>query len=175
MTTLLALAALERNRLETAGDTEFVAIEPYPKAFLRELPGISEFIRCPVQEVPIALFESLGANDILFIDSTHVVSIGSDVQFLFLEVLPRLKPGVLIHIHDIFLPQEYPREWVMESGRFWTEQYLLQAFLAFNAAFEIIWAGNYMYQRYRSDIEDAFPACRREERVPGSIWIRRGK
>lgn len=173
MTTLITLEALKKNKDDTGNECEFIAIEPYPKNFLRQLPEISKFIKQPVQDVAVSEFERLGPDDILFIDSTHVLRIGSDVQYLFLEVLPRLKPGVIVHIHDIFLPQEYPRQWVMENRRFWNEQYLLQAFLACNDCFEILWAGNYMYQNYSQEIESAFPASCEEERLPGSFWIKR--
>jgi len=173
MSTLISLEALRRNEEETGKTSDFVAIEPYPKNFLKEQVGITRFINSPVQEIALSEFEILSENDILFIDSTHVLRIGSDVQFLLLEVIPRLKPGVIIHIHDIFLPQEYPRNWVMEENRFWNEQYLLQAFLAFNNSFHVLWAGNYMYQKYHTEVERAFPACRNEERLPGSFWIQR--
>jgi hypothetical protein len=114
----------------------------------------------------------LGADDILFIDSSHVLRIGSDVQYLFLEVLPRLAPGVLVHIHDIFMPAEYPREWVLTHGYFWTEQYLLQAFLTFNTSWEVIWAGSFMQLNHRESLACAFPQAVLDA-MPGSFWIRR--
>src|SRR5207237_815930 len=80
----------------------------------------------------------LESNDILFIDSSHVVRCGGDVTFLVLEVLPRLRPGVLVHFHDVFFPREYPRELLLQLGRFWTEQYLVQAFLMWHSAFELV-------------------------------------
>jgi len=124
-----------------------------------------------VQTVPVAQFKQLEANDVLFIDSSHVVKIGSDVNYLFLEVLPRLRPGVIVHIHDIFLPNEYPRAWVLEQCRFWTEQYLLQAFLSFNSDFEIVFANSYMGRRHADMMKATFPNS------PwwggGSFWMRR--
>jgi hypothetical protein len=115
---------------------------------------------------------ALGENDILFIDSTHVLRIGSDVQYEFLEVLPRLRPGVYVHIHDIFMPAEYPEAWVRREHRFWTEQYLLQAFLCYNGAFEVIWAGSYMHLKHPDELAAAF-ASYGPGRHPGSFWIRR--
>jgi hypothetical protein len=91
-----------------------------------------------VQELHYSWFNSLRENDVLFIDSTHMVKIGGDVVYLYLEVLPRLNSGVLVHTHDIFLPLEYPRDWVLKNHWFWSEQYLLQAFLAFNDQFEVL-------------------------------------
>jgi hypothetical protein len=98
-----------------------------------------------VQNVSLSEFNKLEKNDILLIDSSHVLKIGSDVQYEYLEILPRLKKGVIVHVHDIFSPSEYPREWVLEDYRFWNEQYLLCAFLSFNSAFEVLWAGSYMH------------------------------
>lgn len=80
-----------------------------------------------LEEVNLSLFRSLKENDILFIDSTHVLKIGNDVYLEYLEILPRLRKGVIVHVHDIFLPCEYPKEWVLNLRRFWNEQYLLQA------------------------------------------------
>src|SRR5207247_5820903 len=98
----------------------------------------------------------LQSGDVLFIDSSHTVKIGGDVNYLFLEVLPRLKPGVIVHVHDIFLPFEYPREWVRDDFRFWAEQYLLQAFLTFNSEFQVLMANNYLNHSYAKVLRRAF-------------------
>lgn len=123
------------------GETSCTFIEPYD-ALLRSLlrprdEEAVEILTTTVQNVPVARFEELEANDLLFIDSTHVSKVGSDVNYLFFEVLPALKPGVYVHIHDVFPGFEYPWEWV-EEGRAWTEDYLLRAFLQFNPAFEVV-------------------------------------
>ena len=111
------------------------------------------------------------ARDILFIDSSHVAQIGSDVTYLFLEIIPRLHPGVVVHIHDIFLPMEMRKEWVLDEMRFWTEQYLLQAFLAFNREFEVLMANSYLGLYHVDVLRATFP------RSPwwggGSFWMRR--
>jgi len=97
---------------------KFQCIEPYPREFLvGGVAGVSELIVQKVQDIPPGYFETLDEGDILFIDSSHVCKTGSDVNFLYFEILPRLKPGVLIHIHDIFLPLEYPQEWVIDENR----------------------------------------------------------
>lgn len=116
-------------------------IDPYDE-LLRSLllPGdehLVEILAQPVQDVPFEQFESLEAGDLLFIDSTHVAKLGSDVLHLFFEVLPRLRPGVVVHLHDVFPGFEYPWEWHAE-GRVWTEAYVLRAFLMFNDAFEVL-------------------------------------
>lgn len=166
MSTRLALQALRRN-----GQGEVVCIEPYPDATLvRGLPGLTRLIRQPVQEVDLGLFEALQANDMLFIDSSHVVKCGSDVNYLVLEVLPRLQPGVLVHLHDIFLPAEFPQDWVKNKLLFWNEQYLVHAFLLFNPEFEIVFANAFMTQRHPAAMQAAFGPY-----WPGggSLWLRR--
>lgn len=151
-TRLSAQAALKN------GSTRLVSIEPNPDPVLtRGFPGLDSVIKEKVQKVGYKLFEELEAGDMLFIDSSHVVRCGGDVNFLYLEVLPRLKPGVLVHSHDIFLPQEYPRRWVVDLRLFWTEQYLLHAFLAFNSAFEVVFANNFMGLRHAEEMRRVFP------------------
>jgi hypothetical protein len=163
---LFAQAAL-RN-----GNTELVCIEPYPDDVLtRGFPGLTSVIPKKVQEVELGSFERLDDGDILFIDSSHVVKTGGDVNYLFLEVLPRLKPGVVIHVHDIFLPHEFPKAWVVDLHLFWTEQYLLQAFLTHNAQFEVLFANAYMGARHQSEMQRTFP--RSQWWGGGSFWIRR--
>jgi hypothetical protein len=99
------------------------------------------------------------------------VKIGSDVNYLFLEVLPRLNPGVIVHVHDIFLPFEYRRDWVLDEFRFWTEQYLLQAFLTFNSEFEVLLANYYLSRYHEEHLRAAFPDLPRW--IGGSFWMRR--
>lgn len=172
-TTLLAAQALAQNRTE-GHDAALTAIEPYPPSFLHEtLPFPIELVAEPVQSVRVDRFTDLRAGDILFIDSSHVCKIGSDVQYEFLEILPRLAPGVLVHIHDIFLPFEYPQEWVKDWHRFWNEQYLLQAFLCGNQDFEVLWAGTWMHSRHADKLAVAFPAYDPRTTWPGSFWMRR--
>ena len=104
-------------------------IEPYPRAFLRaDAMGVG-LHDIPVQSAPSSLFTSLEAGDLLFVDSSHVSKTGSDVNHIFFEILPRLAPGVIVHVHDIFLPFEYPKDWVIDQRRSWNEQYLLRALL----------------------------------------------
>jgi hypothetical protein len=111
------------------------------------------------------------------LDSSHVVRIGGDVQHEFLEILPKLNPGVVVHIHDIFLPAEYPRKLIAKQHRFFSEQYLLQAFLAFNREFEVLWASSFMHLTHPDLLEQAFNSYkgRRELRWPGSFWMRRAR
>jgi hypothetical protein len=173
--TLVAAAALRRNREEGAGDAELVTIDPWPGPTLRAAGGLTRLVERPVQEVPLAEFTGLGPGDVLFIDSSHVVRIGSDVQHEILEILPRLRPGVAVHVHDVFLPDEYPRHWITRNRWFWTEQYLLHAFLCFNSAYEVLWAGAFLARRHPARLAAAFPWTRWDGRRPGSFWIRRAR
>jgi hypothetical protein len=175
--TCLSAQAILKNKQEDAlYECQLLAIDPHPSDILTKgFPGLSDVVHRTAQEIPLAMFHELNANDVLFIDSSHVLKTGSDVQYLYLDVLPNLKRGVIIHAHDIFLPAEYPKEWVLREYRFWTEQYLLQAFLAFNHTFEILWAGSYMHQKHPDKLENAFASYKREERWPGSFWMRKVK
>jgi hypothetical protein len=165
-TLLLAMAA-RRNE-----NTALTCIEPYPIDPLRsDMPGLETLIRTRVENIGLPFFEQLHAGDVLFIDSSHTVRIGGDVNYLFLEVLPHLKPGVIIHVHDIFFPFEYPRKWAMEQRRFWTEQYLLQAFLAFNEEFEVLVGAQYLATHWPEQVRATFPNS--PELKGGSFWMQR--
>ncbi len=172
--TYLSAQAVVKNEHEGGRKCELTALEPYPNGILLGgVPGLSG-VRCArVQDVPLSEFNHLEHNDILFIDSSHVLKIGGDVQYEYLELLPRLKKGVLVHVHDIFLPSEYPKTWILEESRFWTEQYLLQAFLTFNDSFEVLWAGSYMHRKHPARLEAAFRSYNRERTWPGSFWMRK--
>ena len=134
-------------------------------------PGLSQLVLSKIQDVPLSEFCSLEENDILFIDSSHVLKVGSDVQHEYLEILPRLKKGVIVHCHDIFLPEEYPKNWVLNNYVFWNEQYLLQAFLSFNESFKVLWAGNYMHLMHSDKLEQIFSSYKKDKVMPGSFWM----
>jgi hypothetical protein len=148
-------------------------IDPFPSEFVRSnsIPALSSLIETKVEDLDLEFFSQLDSGDVLFIDSSHTVKIGGDVNYLFLEVIPRLKPGVLVHIHDIFLPFDYRREWVLDELRFWTEQYLLQAFLAFNSQFEVLLANSYLNHYHQEELKTAFPGLPSWQ--GGSFWMRR--
>jgi hypothetical protein len=174
--TLLADQALAANEAE-GHPGRLLAIGQHPGELVRELARRSprvQLLISPVREAPVEPFEQLGNRDILFIDSSHVSKLGGEVNYEVLEVLPRLRPGVLVHLHDVFLPQEYPREWVLGSARrFWNEQYLLQAFLAFNRCFEVVWASAWMHVNHPDLLERMIASYQRDSRRPSSLWLRR--
>ncbi|MDP3234840.1 MAG: class I SAM-dependent methyltransferase [Myxococcales bacterium] len=162
--------AFDTNERFFGGQVQFTLVEPYTER-LRQLvrPGDLEkveLLESPVQRVPRAVFERLEANDILFIDSTHVAKVGSDVNFLLFEILPLLRKGVFIHIHDVFYPFEYPKDW-FEKGLFWNEAYLLRAFLQFNAGFSIAFFHDYMLKVHRERLLESFPLLSWGQ----SIWL----
>lgn len=174
--TLVSAAACEMNRKLDNIKCDFSAIEPYPnKLFESDIPGLSKLVGNKLEEIDIEIFDVLDEGDILFIDSSHVLKVGSDVQYEYLEILPRLKPGVVIHIHDIFLPAEYPKSWIKEEHVFWNEQYLLQAFLSFNDSFEVLWAGSFMHLNHHDKLKECFTGYSPEACWPGSFWIKRVK
>jgi predicted O-methyltransferase YrrM len=165
---------LDTNDLYFNGSIALTFIEPHPELLLSLVHsqdrGRTTIISSRVQDVDLVTFDSLQAGDILFVDSTHVSKICSDVNRLFFEILPRLNDGVFVHFHDIFYPFEYPREWVYE-GRAWTEAYLLPAFLQYNKSFRIILMNTFLEQFHREFFEQAMPLCLRNP--GGSIWIRK--
>jgi hypothetical protein len=155
--TRLLATALRKNALEEHPGT-LISIEPHPDPVLRKgFPGLTELAMAHVQDMPLQIFDTLEAGDILFVDSSHVVSIGSDVVHEILSILPRLKPGVIIHFHDIFLPAEYPKKFVMKNLCFWGEQYMLEAFLSFNSKFRVLWGSSAMQFHHPEVLAAAFP------------------
>lgn len=164
--TRLMRRAIEEGKLST----RITSIDPHPNTNVQ--PYADEYIKAPVEEVQIGrIVDLLSGGDVLFIDSSHTIKTGGDVPYLFLEIMPRLKPGVLIHIHDIFLPFDYPEQWVLNRWD-WNEQYLVHAFLAFNQAFEILWPGSYMWEHYKLEIQRVIPHAAASAR-PSSLWIKK--
>jgi Methyltransferase domain len=185
-------AALDQNMKLDGVRGELVTIDPYPDRFPQKaLSDRVHLITQTVQNVKLEVFLSLQSGDFLFLDSSHVVGIGSDVVREYLEVIPRIAGGVMIHAHDIFLPADYPRESVLHNLAFWSEQYLLQALLMFNPQFEVLWGSSCMQSQAPTALENAFPHWQRSyrnmppkkrrflptrdgERVwPSSFWMRK--
>jgi hypothetical protein len=172
-TTLLIGQAARRN-LDEGAAIEHLAFDPYPRAqiFGDRPPEPTVFEPLPATEVPPERLAELEAGDILFVDTTHTVKLGSDVNHIILDVLPALAPGVLVHFHDIFLPWEYPRVWFEEMDYFWAEQYLLQAFLAFNDSFEVVVPASAVAGEYPDRLGAVVPSFTPGRR-PGAFWITR--
>jgi SAM-dependent methyltransferase len=169
-----SLVTARVNREERANELRFTCIEPYPRQFLRDgVPGITDLRVEPIQDTPLELFAELGENDILFIDTSHTVKTGGDVPWIFHEIVPRLAQGVLVHVHDIFLPGDYPEQWVMD-GWGWNEVYLVRSFLSYNQAFDVVWGTQYMLQRHPDALLRAFPGqSEYPDRGGAALWLRR--
>lgn len=171
--TLIARSAIKKNNEENSNYTcEHICIEPYEQPWLEKLDA--KIIREKVEDIDRGFFDQLKANDILFIDSSHIIRPQGDVLFEYLTLLPGLNSGVIIHIHDIFSPRDYLDQWVYESHIMWNEQYLLEAFLSMNDKFEVIGSLNYLRHNYRNAMAGACPVfAKQPDREPGSFWIRR--
>lgn len=171
--TLLALRAVSKNKEEHANYAcEVTCIEPYEMPYLEKLDV--KLIRKKVEDIDASVFLELNGNDILFIDSSHIIREGGDVAHLLLSIVPQVKPGVWIHIHDIFLPEDYPAHWLRDDFRMWNEQYLLEALLIGNPNFEIVFALNYLFMNYHDQLLTAFPGnLSKGDNKPGSFWIRK--
>lgn len=164
--TLVIADAKARN----GGEVDHRVFDPFPSPLLAGLGGI-ELAALGAEEIPMETFTALESGDLLFIDTTHTVRPENDVMRLLLEVLPQVSPGVVVHIHDFFRPYEYPR-FLMELGYYWQEHHLIQAFLAFNPAFEVLLAHHALVRQRRSDVDALVPGF--PPNGPGSaLWLRR--
>jgi len=168
------LMAVEAIRMNTRDDSNYncdhICIEPYEKPWLDRM-GI-QLVRKKVEDIEVSFFSRLKANDILFIDSSHIIRPQGDVLFEYLELLPSLNAGVIVHVHDIFSPKDYPARWLDEKVLFWNEQYLLEAFLSHNRDWQVIAAINYLHHNHHDRLKSVAPFLTRE-REPGSFYIQR--
>jgi hypothetical protein len=174
---LIALEALRKN--SDNGNFSFKCIEPFPSEWLKDLAqespdNIKLYIE-RAEKMDIEAYLDLKENDVLFIDSSHVSKLNSDVNYIYLQVLPRLAKGVIVHIHDIYIPYEYPRVHFYGLHKyFWNEQYMLQAFLTNNNDFEIILPGYYVQTDMRDDFQRVFPHYDPAiHRATSSLWLKK--
>jgi hypothetical protein len=179
--TYFSFQAIEKNRSEGI-ETDHRVVDPFPRAEMRNLGDI-DVTASPAQVVPLDYFQELEAGDVLFIDTTHVLKLGGELAYLFMEVIPRLKPGVIVHVHDIHFPYNTPypaQQYVFDSkwGSYWTEAMLLQAFLAFNSDFEIYYSAPMLRHFDENFLAKTYPGYRPVEVENydthfGSIWFKR--
>jgi len=162
--TRIASKALIANNKGT-----LTCIEPYPEERLNGASLNVEMVTKRVEQIDVDFFSCLEASDILFIDSSHTVKFGSDVCYEFLEILPRLSRGVWVHVHDIFFPHDYPAEWLINRRLALNEQYMLEAFLAFNTAFSIELANYWLCFEHR-DVAARFWS---NTSSASSFWMKR--
>ena len=167
---LLALEALERNSCGS-----LTVVDPNPSPMLLDRP--ISVIASPIEQTDLSLFTSLKVNDIVFIDSSHMMTTGGDIAWEYCEILPRLAPGVLVHVHDVHLPAPYPKVYYNHK-LYYNEQYMLQALLCLNEHFEILWPGAYMYELDAPNLRRVFfPEIMEMQKeyplaVPTSFWMR---
>ena len=160
---------LANKALVANGSGSLTCIEPYPERLNGASPNV-KLVQKRVEEIDVAFFSCLAANDVLFIDSSHAVKFGSDVCYEFLEILPRLAPGVWVHVHDIFFPHDYPAEWLIERRLALNEQYLLEAFLSFNRQFQVTLSNYWLYLDHP---DKATGLWRSAASRPSSLWMKR--
>lgn len=169
--TLMACNAIKKNQSENSEyNCKITCIEPYEQPWLQELEV--DLVRELVENIDVSFFQKLQENDILFIDSSHIIRPQGDVLFEFLELLPNLNTGVIIHVHDIFTPKDYLEHWIIKDHLLWNEQYLLEAFLTYNSEFRIIGALNFLSHNYRKEFEEKCPIFAKQTgREPGAFWM----
>jgi len=169
--TLMAIHAVDQNKEEDPGYAcEHICIEPYERPWLETLNVT--VLRSKVEDVDPAVFSKLDANDLLFIDSSHMIRPQGDVLFEFLELFHILKNGVIVHLHDIFSPADYPEVWVLGEVHFWNEQYLLEAFLSCNRQWAIIGALNFLQHEHHDALKKTCPFLGKNSE-PGSFYMQK--
>ncbi len=169
--TLIAQRAIRKNQQESSAyECRHLCIEPFEANWLGGL-GV-EVLRSRVEEVGCGPFSELQADDLLFIDSSHVIRPQGDVLYEYLELLPSLRRGVVVHVHDIFSPRDYLREWVVDRIWLWNEQYLLEAFLTHNDNWRVIAALNLLNHRHFDELRRVCPYLT-PAREPGSCYIQK--
>lgn len=166
--------SLDVNERHFDGRMRCTFIDPHPERLLSLLDERDrrtiDLIPRRLQDVPLATFAALEANDVLFIDSSHVGKAGSDVNCLLFDILPSLRPGVHVHFHDVLHPFEYPLDW-LEAGRAFNEAYLVRAFLSFNEAFRVVLFNTFLEHFHERRFAERMPLCLRN--TGGSLWLAR--
>jgi hypothetical protein len=170
-TTLLIDMAARRNAAD-GSPVDASAYDPYPPPQILGPERTAGVKPIRATDVPLETFGELESGDVLFVDTTHTVKLGSDVNYIVLDVLPTLAPGVIVHFHDIFLPWEYPREWFEVNRYLWAEQYLLQAFLACNRDFEVLLPAHALVREHAERLRQVIPSLV-SPRTGGAMWLRR--
>jgi hypothetical protein len=168
----LVIGIASRRNASEGAPFQHKVFDPYPSELLARIEDVT-VTAAGVADIDPAEYSELVAGDVLFVDTTHTVKTGGDVPHIVLDVLPRLAPGVYVHFHDIFLPYEYPREWVVAKRRAWAEQYMLQAFLAFNTEFEVVLPLHALARAHLDVVRRHVPSWGGGGTGPGAFWIRR--
>ena len=165
---LIAKEAIHNNKLKDNFVSELICIEPYENNWLEK--NDIRVIREKIEEINISLFTELTANDILFIDSSHVIRPQGDILKIFLEILPKLNSGVIIHIHDIFSPRDYLEKWLKTENRFFNEQYLLEGILNNSSRYKVICSLNFLKHDFCNELKKICPYLN-DKSEPSSFYI----
>lgn len=168
VSTFCSLNATQVNKKENNLDSEITCIEPHPSENLRILKGV-QIIQKEVQTIPYNVFTDLQENDLLFVDSSHTVKPGSDVNYIILEILPRLNRGVVVHFHDIYLPYDYQRD-ILTNFFQWCETSLLRAFLVNNDKVKIVFCLSGLHYDYPAVLKEVFPEYRPQHDIEGLTY-----
>ena len=164
--------ACARNAAE-GSEARHTVVDPQPREELAPaIEAVARLERRDAATLPLERFTELAAGDVLFVDTSHVVRRGGEVNRLVLEVLPRVAEGVLVHFHDVFLPYEYPRSF-FARGDLYTEQYLLQAYLTENPSWEVLFAAHVAWRERRDALRELIPATALRTTGPAALWMRR--
>lgn len=167
--TKIANLAVNMNWLETGKKAEHICIEPFEMPWLEKL-GVTVH-RCRLEKINLNIFDKLGANDLLFIDSSHIIRPQGEVLVEYLEIIPRLRSGVFVHVHDIFSPRDYLDKWIKEHVLFWNEQYLLEAVLSNATRYQVVASLNHLYHTNYDQLKEVCPYLRIDSQ-PGSFYFK---
>jgi predicted O-methyltransferase YrrM len=169
--TLVSAAAVRANRSEGA-ETRLISCDPFAsREAAARVDGLAELRPVLAERLELSEFAALGEHDILFIDSSHTVRLGGDVVHLLCEVAPRLRSGVLVHVHDVYLPYHYPRAWFEQLHWYWAEQYLLQALLSGSSQLEPLVAVHALWRDRHDELVKLIPTVAGGD-APLSFWMR---
>jgi hypothetical protein len=173
--TQIASLALRMNR-QAGKAGKITCIEPFPVPILTDANLDIELVTERIEVIELEFFKQLKPGDVLFIDSTHTVKFGSDVCREILEILPAISSNVWVHFHDIFYPYDYPADWLIKERRAWNEQYMLEAFLAYNSGFEVVLVNNWLAIDYPQEVAKIWPGASKWQ-TPyhqcGGLWLRK--
>jgi predicted O-methyltransferase YrrM len=167
--TLLALEAIKKNKNIDKIKTKITCIEPYENNWLNHLK--IKILRKKIEEINDNYYVSLKRNDILFIDSSHIIRPQGDVLKIFFEILPKLNKGVIVHVHDIFTPKNYPKRWLIDENKFWNEQYLVEAIIMNKQRYEIYLMLNYLKNNYYNQLIKTCPYLKNTNE-PSSLYFK---
>ena len=164
--TLIANEALTKT-----GYGKLTLIEPYPKDFLRDLDAVDRIIESFVQDIPIAeLVQLVEGSEVWFIDSTHTVKIGSDCLYIYLKIMPKIKNDIFVHTHDVYLPYGFPKHLALEKQIYWTEQYLLYAYMLDNPKIEVLYGSVFATKTLPDELKNLMGG--KYPHGGGSMWYK---